>query len=361
MIKGYVLLGIFLLSFFSCKTKLEKTKPVEEKITESVYASGVLKSKNQYEVFSTVTGLVAEIVAHEGDTVKKGDAVIRLTNTTAKLNTANATIAASYASTAANSEKLNELRINIDLAKVKLDNDALLLQRQKNLWAQQIGTKNELEQRDLAYKSSVNAWQASQLRYTELQKQISFQEKQSQNNLQVSKTNTADYTIKSETDGIVYSILKEPGEMVNTQTAVALIGDAAIFILELQVDEYDIARIKPGQKVVITMDSYKDQVFEGVVTKIDPSMNERSKSFTIEASFIKQPAALYPKLTCESNIVIQTKEKALTIPASYLMNGDFVLMENKEKRKVITGLKDYQKVEILSGLTINDFILKPEQ
>ena len=42
------------------------------------------------------------------------------------------------------------------------------------------------------------------------------------------------------------------------------------------------------------------------------------------------------------------------------MDDGTVLLENKEKRKVVTGLKDYQKVEIISGLTKNDVILKPE-
>jgi hypothetical protein len=88
-------------------------------------------------------------------------------------------------------------------------------------------------------------------------------------------------------------------------------------------------------------------------------MNERSKSFTIEATFVKQPEALYPNLTCEANILIQEKEKALTIPRNYLLNGDSVILSNKEKKKVTTGLKDYQKVEIISGLSVNDIIYKP--
>lgn len=109
------------------------------------------------------------------------------------------------------------------------------------------------------------------------------------------------------------------------------------------------------------MDSYKGQVFEAVVEKINPLMSERSKSFTIDAGFITQPPALYPNLTCEANIVIQEKEKTLTIPRAYLLENNYVLLANKEKRKVTTGLKDYQKVEILSGVTVNDFILKPSQ
>ncbi len=352
-----------ILSFLlvSCKDKVEKTNPVEEKITESVYASGTIKTKNQYQVFSSANGIVDQVLVKEGDLIKKGAPIIRIANSTIELTTENARIAAEYSSVAANSEKLTELKNNIDLAKSKLENDALLLERQRNLWAQQIGTRNELDQRELAYRSAANAFEAAKLRYAESQKQISFQAKQSQKNLQISKSTARDYTIKSEQEGKVYSIYKEKGEMVNTQTPVALVGDASSFMLELQVDEYDITRVKQGQKILVSMDSYKGMVFEAVVEKIVPLMNERSKSFTIEAAFVKQPPALYPNLTCEANIVIQEKEKALTIPRSYLLNDESVLLANKERRKVTTGLKDYQKVEILSGLTINDIILKPAQ
>lgn len=361
MIRHIFRISIFLSLLVSCKGKVEKTNPAEEKITESVYASGTIKTKNQYQVFSFANGIVEQVLVKEGDLIKKGAPLIRIANSTVELTTENARIAAEYSSVAANTEKLTELMNNIDLAKSKLDNDALLLERQRNLWAQQIGTRNELDQRELAYRSAANAIEAAKLRYAELQKQISFQAKQSQKNLQISKSTARDYLIKSEQEGKVYSLYKEKGEMVTTQTPVALVGDASSFLLELQVDEYDITRVKQGQKILVSMDSYKGMVFEAVVEKIVPLMNERSKSFTIEAAFVKQPPALYPNLTCEANIVIQEKEKALTIPRSYLLNDESVLLTNKEKRKVTTGLKDYQKVEILSGLTINDVILKPAQ
>ncbi len=359
MIKWTVSFTTFFIFFFSCKNKPEEIRPIEEKITESVYASGVVKSENQYQAFAAVNGLVAEVFVTEGDLVKKGDPIIRLSNVTAQLNTENARIAADYSSVAANSEKLNELKINIDLAKAKLDNDASLLERQRNLWAQQIGTRNELDQRELNYKNSVTAYDAAKLRHAEVKKQLSFQEKQSEKNLQISKTAAGDYNIKSETNGRVYSLLKEKGEMVSTQSPVALIGDASSFILELQVDEYDIARLKAGQKIVLSMDSYKGQVFQAIVEKINPVMNERSKSFTVEAGFVNRPPVLFPNLTCEANIIIQQKDKALTIPRVCLVEDSYVLLANKERRKVTTGLKDYQKVQILSGLTTNDIILKP--
>jgi multidrug efflux pump subunit AcrA (membrane-fusion protein) len=236
----------------------------------------------------------------------------------------------------------------------------LLLQRQKNLWNEEIGTQNEVDQRELALKSSTSTYEAAKLKYTQLQKQINFQEKQSQKTLEISKNIVGDYTLKSEVDGRVYNFLKEKGEMVNSQTAVALIGDVNIFLLELQVDEYDISKIKLGQKILITMDSYKGKVFEATVDKIYPIMDERSRTFKIEAHFTAPPKQLYPNLTAEANIVIRTKKKVLTIPKSYLVDKTYVLVNDDEKRKVTVGLSDYQHVEIVGGLNATETIYKPK-
>ena len=146
---------------------------------------------------------------------------------------------------------------------------------------------------------------------------------------------------------------------MNTQTPVAVIGDAADFYLELQIDELDIAKIKPGQKVILNLDSYKGEVFEARVEKINPIMNERSRSFIVEAAFVTKPAVLYPNLTTEANVVIQTKDKALTIPRNYLVEDSFVLDKDENKVPVTVGLRDYKKAEILKGLKATDIILKP--
>lgn len=350
---------VFIACIVACSRHEEKIQPAVERITESVYGSGFVKSTNQYQVFSTVSGLIQKILVKEGDVVKKGDPLIVLVNEASKLNVENAKLAADYTDVNENRDKLNELRINIDLARSKMVNDSLLVIRQQDLWSQQIGTRVELEQRELAYKSSRTAFEASLLRYNDLKKQLNFSSLQSRKNFEISNVLAKDYTIRSEVNGRVYSVLKEQGEMVSPQSPVAVIGDAANFILELQVDEFDIAKVKVGQKIIISMDSYKGEVFEAAIQKINPIMNDRSRSFTIEAGFVSKPPALYPNLTAEANIVIQTKEKALTIPRNFLTDDSYVITPDKQKRKVVTGLKDYEKVEILSGITAKDFIIKP--
>ncbi len=347
------------LLFCACKKQPEKIQPTIERITESVYASGIIKSKNQYQVFTTVGGLIQQILVKEGDVVKKGDPLFVVQNETSKLNAENAKLSADFADLNTRGDRLNELKGNIEAARSKMLNDSLLRLRQRGLWAQQIGSKVELEQRELAYTSSANNYESAVLRYKDLQKQLKFSAAQSQKLLSISKTIAQDYIVRSQTDGRVYSISKELGEIVNTQSPVAIIGDTEEFVAELQIDESDIARIRQGQRVLLTLDSYKGQVLEAAIAKIEPLMNERTRTFTVEANFTKKPPTLYPNLTTEANIVIQSKEKAMTIPRAYLLQDSLVILENKEQRKVEVGLKDYLKVEILGGLNSGETILKP--
>lgn len=339
----------------------EITKPEVQNITESVFAFGIVKGVNQHEVYSTVTGVIAHQLVKEGDLVQKGDILMVLVNETPKLNTENAQLAAAYSSVSSSSDRLNESKVNIALALEKMNNDSALLSRQQNLWKEGIGTRNDLEQRELAWKNSVTVYKNSQLEYNYLKKQIEFTSQQSLKNLQISNSVYNEYTIKATQDGRIYNILKKTGEMASTQTPIAIIGDQNKFMMELQVDEYDIGKIRLGQKTFVSMDSYQGHVFDAIITRIQPIMDDRSRNIKVEASFIKRPPHLYPNLNVEANILISTKQNALTIPRSYLIDENYVLLKSGEKRKVVTGLKDYQRVEIISGLKKGDLIKMPAE
>jgi HlyD family secretion protein len=350
---------IIVMLLCSCGQKEEVTQPLVQDITESVYASGSVKAKNQYQVFSPVNGIIREIHVTEGEAVQKGDRIISLVNDAQKLNIENARIASSFASPSFNQDRLNELKVSINIARAKMENDSLLLQRQQHLWQEEIGSRNELEQRELAYRTSGANYQAAVLRYRELEKQVTLASLQSGKQFEITNTLGSDFIIKAKHDGKIYTILREAGEMVNTLTPVAIIGDTSDFILELNVDEYDIARVTPGQKLFVTMDAYKGTLFEGVVTRIIPIMNESSRSISIEACFANTPPHLYPNLTAEANILISTKKNVLTIPRRFLTNENEVVLKDGTKKKIITGLKDYQTVEVISGLEKETTIKKP--
>ncbi len=358
LLKAHFFIIVWL--FVSCTAKDNSIKPRLEPISESIYASGIVKSKNQYQVFSAVNGLIDEVMVKEGDVVKKGDLLIRLNGESSSLNVYNARLAAEYATLDANADRLKELKSVINLAKSKLKNDSLLAIRQRSLWSQNIGTQVELEQRELAYTNSRIDYEVACIRYDDLKRQLAFSSKQSMNNLAISKVMAEGFFIRADTDGKVYKIVKEKGEFVTTLNPVAIIGDAENFYAELAVDEADIVLIQEGQRVLVTMESYRDELFEAIVERIEPFMNEQSRSFTINVTFVKQPAVLYPNLTLEANIIIQSKEEALTIPRNYLVGDTAVQLRSSEIRKVITGLKDYRRVEIVSGITLEDELLLPD-
>lgn len=352
-----ILIAIIFIA--SCKSSTDGIHPQEETISESVYASGNIKSKNQYQVFSTVSGLIQDVLIKEGEVVKKGSPLIRVLNEPSKLNESNAALAANYADLEANAYKLNEAKAAIDFALNKMKNDSLLFVRQYNLKSKGVGSQVEFEQRELAYKNSLTNYEVARIRYRDLKRQLEFASKQSKINQKISSTLAGDYVIKSEEDGMVYKLLKEKGELINTQSPVAIMGDTSEFIIEMKIDEYDISRVEAGQKVLLTMDSYKGEIFEARVVNIEPFMNEQSRSFTVNAAFINRPRKLYPNLSIEANIIIQSKYKAITIPRNYLVQNSFVMVGKNQKRKVTVGLMDYEKVEILSGLSLSDTIYKP--
>lgn len=357
-LKSVFLLPLILLG--ACGSKKDTISPVIQNITESVYASGVMVSKNQYQVFATVSGIVDEVFADEGDPLQIGSPILSIVNDAQQLMADNAELTAEFNALNLNRGKLNDARSLVNLMKSKMDNDASLHERQKILWSQNIGSKVELEQSELAFKSSTNNYASAKEKLDELERQLHYASRQAQNNLLISNKNTGDYLVKSKVNGKVYQMNLAKGEIVTPQIPIAIVGDDKKYLLEMQIDEYDIVAIKLAMPVLVVLDCYRDSVFSAVVTKIYPIMNVQSKTFTIEAEFVRTPGVLYPNISFEANVLIHTKKDALLIPRNYLLNDSIVLNKSGKRLIVKTGLKDYQMVEILSGINVNEQLVIPE-
>lgn len=358
---NYKQLFIILLFTFSCKNKVEETKPTIGDVTESVYASGVIKAENQYTVFSTVNGILQKINVIVGQSINKGQLLFELENEKAELSTENArlTYQLSQESNRYIQDKISEMEMKVQAAKDKLVLDESIYKRNKNIKQYNIISEVDFEKVELTYKNSKINYETTRKQLAQLKAQLQNDQNRNSINLKINQKSQNDFSVKSAFSGQLFDILVKEGTLITTQTPLGIIGQKNSFLLELEVDENDMVRVKLNQPILVTMDSYKGQVFDATVYKIYPIMNERSRTFKIEAHFIKPPKKLYPNLTAEANIIIQTKKNAITIPKDYLVNSSFVLVNETEKRKVIIGLSDYQKVEILSGLKANETIYKP--
>ena len=198
------------------------------------------------------------------------------------------------------------------------------------------------------------------MQLSQLKAQLKNDQNKNKNTLKINQKTENDFTVKSAFSGELFDIFVKEGTLITTQMPLAIIGKKNQYLLAIDVDENDMVRVKMNQNLLVILDSYKGIVFEAKVDKIYPIMDERSRTFKIEAHFDNVPKKLYPNLTAVANIIIKTKKNVLTVPKSYLINGNYVLVNKDEKRKVKIGLNDYQNAEIVSGLKAEETIYKPK-
>ena len=345
----------------ACGADHETTTLTKGPITESVYASGVVKARGQYTVFPTVNGTVTALLVAEGDTVEAGQVILSIDDRTSRYGAESSAAQVRLLEQNAREDGpvLGQLRESIVQARDKYGVDSLTFARQAALWAQGIGSQNERDQRELAFTTSRATYVRAKKAYDETRNRLRTELDVARNNAAISSAGNDDRTPRSLIDGIVYDLMIEPGELATTQRGVAVIGSATDLYLELEVDEYDIQKVKPGQRIFATFDSYADSVFPAEVTRIIPLMDERSRTLRVEARFTEKPPLLFPNLTVEANIVLRTKDDALTIPAYYIVDGNFVLIDTDKKQRVTIGARDLEKVEVLDGIDSTTTLYKP--
>lgn len=355
-----VIISIFYLFLTGCSNSEQTVSPKTSNIVESVFAAGIVKSENQYEVFAEVNGKIENVFVKEGDSVNLGDPLFQLENNTTRLSTDNARANSFANDFRRNQSKLSEAGNAVALAQKKVTNDSILLVRQRALWQQNIGSKIQLEQQELNYENSRANLKKAKVNFEEINRQLKLASEQSTNNLKIAQDAENNLIIRSELNGIVYKINATKSEYANSTKPLAVLGQRN-FLIEFNVDELDIVKIQIGQKVLLRMDSYEDQVFEAEVSFVYPMMDERTRAFRVEALFTKAPKVLYPNLTLEANIIISEKKDVLTIPTAYLIDESSVLLEDGSIRQVEIGLKNYNSVEIISGLDKSTKIRLPEK
>jgi RND family efflux transporter MFP subunit len=355
-------LTIFLIVFlFGCKESKTESKPVRKDMTVAVYSSVRLEPLGMYQVKASVGGFLASAKVEEGQLVTSGDVLFVISDVASRMNLQNAELSyqLAYDSYRGEANILEEMRVDLNSALLKMRNDSLNLKRFKILYDQKAVSETEYENVRLAAEVSSNNLSSLRKRVQRKEKELRNQLAQLQNNVETSTSRSNDFVLKSIMKGKVYQTFKERGDLVNLQEPLAIIGDAKHFVLKMLIDEVDISKVQIGQKVLVNLEAYQGKLFEARVTRIAPKMDERTQTFEIEAKFVNPPSHLYMGLTGEGNIIIQEKQSALVIPREYLQPGNKVETE-KGLVKVETGLSNWTYVEIISGLKEGTVIYLPE-
>lgn len=358
-----IILTAILVGFTSCKKKVVWVSPTTAPVTEAVFAPGHIEAGNQFTLTALNDGYITGVPVTEGDTVTAGQIVFKQDNTTATIQQRSATESLGIARTNAseNSAVLAELQEQLRTAGDKLGNDKIQRDRMERLYATGSVAKVDYDNAVLAYKSSLNNVAAIQqnMAATRLSLQQSLVNSRSQQ--EVAAVTTGYYNIKSPGNYTVYTLLKKKGDLVRKGDALAVLGQPGGMLISLSVDESSIAKIKLGQIVLTTLNTDKSRMYTGQVSKIYPSFDEQSQSYTIEAVFDTLPAHLLNGTLLQSNIIVAKKDKALLVPAGCVSPDGKVIVKRGRKEDTVqvqTGIVATDWIEIRGGVSTADQLQK---
>ena len=345
-----VLAVVSCLGVSSCKKEgasYQTERIAQGDIVQKITASGIINPISTVDIGTQVSGIIAEIYVDYNSEVKKGDLLALIDPQTFE-----ATVSQRQAALDIAKAELEVTKNNIVYYKKHLD-------RIKKLNTSKYSADKELESAQRDYDNSV----AEQALKTAQVKQAEASLKQAQIDLEYTR-------ITSSVDGVVISREVEVGQTVaasfNTPTLFNVAEDLTKMQIEASVVEADIAKVKEGQKVEFSVDSFPDEIFEGVVTQVrnNPITTSNVVTYQVIIGIDNKDLKLKPGMTANVDIITAQRQNVLLVPNKalrfyttdekgevkrYKDKGVWILKDKKPVRiNVTTGVSDDDKTEISS-------------
>jgi membrane fusion protein (multidrug efflux system) len=278
----------------------------------SAEALGNARANEAVDIRPEITAAITEIRFEEGQTVKKGDILLRLEN----------------------SEPLADLAA----AKASLVDSESQYRRSQELFKTRVVSESELEQLEArrdAEQAAVNAAQ-SRLNHT---------------------------VIRAPFGGQLGLRRVSQGSIVSPLTVITTLDDTSRIKLDFDVPEVFMSRLAIGLTVNARSAAWPEQAFRGQVISIDTRVDPISRTITVRALLPNENAQLRPGMFLTVSL-LKEDVKALLVPEEAIVperskqyvfvvgEGDIV-----ERREVNTGRRRPGEVEVLNGLAPGERVI----
>ncbi len=307
------------------EVELAKVKRVT--IVEKVSASGTVQPVTEVKIAPEVSGEIIELRVEEGDSVKRGDLLVKIRPDTweSQLQRAEASLSQQRANLAQAEANLNAARAGAIRAEQEF-------QRQKTLWDQKVISEAD--------------WQLANQNYTIAKTDVTAAEKgveaaryvirSTEASLREAQENFRKTSVVAPMGGVVSKLLVKKGERVvgtATMTGTEMLRIADLNIMEVRVDvnENDIVRVSLGDTAIIDVDAYAsaEKEFKGVVTLIANTAKDKTSADAItefevrililESSYRDLVESgnrfpFRPGMTASADIITTRKENVLSVP-----------------------------------------------
>ncbi|MCI0449096.1 MAG: efflux RND transporter periplasmic adaptor subunit [Chlorobi bacterium] len=385
IIGGVLLLIIIAVVVSGKKEKLvivQTEKVSKRSITQVVSGTGVINPETKVDISAEISGEIVQLPYKEGDTVKKGDLLVKIK-------------ADIY------SERINQQqagvtysRTQVEVAENNLRKAELEYQRTQQLFNRGLVSQSDLDNARIAYEVALTQVKSAN---ANVRQNVALLRQSSQD---LSKA-----TIRSPMNGVVTKLNNELGEkVVGTQqmagTVIMTVSDLSIMDAEVEISETDITNVKLGDTADIEVDAFPERVIKGVVYEISNSAQskglgtqEQVINFIVKIRIIDSDVSLKPGMSCNADIKVDSKSDVIAVPIQCITareeetqdeetNDDgvkrvseesvkkkqkpkeivFVLEEGEtqkvKKIEVKTGISDDRYIEILEGLQPDVVVVK---
>ena len=184
-------------------------------------------------------------------------------------------------------------------------------------------------------------------------------------NMEVAQTELDKTKLIATRDGIIGEKEVETGEFVNPQRKVAKLVSIKNVVVEVGIIEKQVDKIYPGQKILITVDAYPGNVFEGTIETISPIIgSDGSKTFSVRSKIPNPDSLLLPGMFARAKIITYEADDAISVPNDALNKtpGGFqVFVINKdnvaEAKDVQVGYVATEFTQIESGLNPGEVVV----
>lgn len=183
-------------------------------------------------------------------------------------------------------------------------------------------------------------------------------------NMDVAQTELEKTRLKATREGILGDKAADIGEFVTPQRKIATLVSIKDVVVKVGIIEKQVDKVYPGQKILVTVDAYPGNIFEGTIESISPIITGESKTFEITAKIPNSDNLLLPGMFARARIIIYEADDAISVPNDSLVKtpGGFqVFVVNKENvaeaRDVNVGYVSAEFTQIQSGLNPGEIIV----
>jgi multidrug efflux pump subunit AcrA (membrane-fusion protein) len=349
---------------------VETMAVVRGRAVEAVYATGTVEPRHKAVVKARMSEHVAALLVDAGDKVAAGQLLARIDNPLHTFALAQGKIELAKAKTQAGkaSPQLAGLQAQAKVWRAQLDLAQIELARSEKLASAGVLTMQELDVARAKATQLAAQVSAADNQLRSMQLELGSSRDQLATRVQSLASEVDDGMVYSPISGVVLHRDVELGEVVAQNQSLFEIAVDSDLLIELRVDEADIARVKDGQPelgpnqqlesstVALSFYAFPTQAFAGHVESILPEPDRVRRSYTVRVKLDKPLPGLRIGMSAEANIIVERKDDALLVPAEAIDNGEawFAVAGRAVRRPVTIGIRDLATVEIVAGAVVGD-------